>query len=137
MKAARKNGRARQDIGVFFLSVTGAFSLWSATNTSYTGHMAFGLKDPKSARTAMNLGLGFIGLQTIALLFLYGKRAYAAAGGAIVTGAALYAIYDYALRHGAPTNTVSDGQPSSAGALPPRGPGSWIEAGKIACSCQK
>jgi hypothetical protein len=127
----KKNGRARQDLGVFFLSVTGAFSLWSATNTSYTGHMAFGLKDPKSARTAMNLGAVFIGLQTVALLFLYGKRAYAAAGGALATGVALYAIYDHALRS-APAAQIN-GAPA-AGLLPER---TWIDAGKIACSCAK
>lgn len=120
-----KNGRTRQDIGVFFLSVTGAFSLWSATNTSYTGHMAFGLKDPKSARTAMNLGLLFIGLQTAALLFLYGKRAYAAAGGAALTGAALYAIYNHALEQ-APAAQINGASPP-AGLLPQ----------KASCSCAR
>jgi hypothetical protein len=119
-----KNGK--QDLGVFFLSVTGAFSLWSATNTSYTGHMAFGLKDPKSARTAMNLGAAFIGLQAIALLFLYGKRAYAAAGGAVLTGAALYAIYNHALNQ-APIAQINQPTPSAG----------WLEAGKIACRCSK
>jgi hypothetical protein len=128
-----KNGK--QDLGLFFLSVTGAFSLWSATNTSYTGHMAFGLRDPKSARTAMNLGIGFIGLQCVALLFLYGRKSYAATAGAVVTGVSLYAIYDYALRHSPPPN--SNGEPLSAGALPPKKLGTWIEAGKVACHCAK
>jgi hypothetical protein len=128
--------RSREDVGLFFLSVTGAFSLWSATNTSYTGHMAFGLRDPKSARTAMNLGAIFIGLQAAALMLLYGKRALAAAGGAIVTGAALYAIYDYALRHSPGPGTPSadhSGPPQSAGALPPKGFGSFIDAGLAYC----
>jgi hypothetical protein len=120
-----KRARARQDIGVFFLSVTGAFSLWSATNTSYTGHMAFGLQDPKSARTAMNLGAAFIALQAIALLFLYGKRAYAAAGGAILTGGALYLIYDHALKQ-APNAQINGGK-TVAGLLPQ----------KAACACAR
>jgi hypothetical protein len=127
----RKNGRARQDIGIFFLSVTGAFSLWSATNTSYTGHMAFGLKDPQSAKTAMNLGVLFIAVQAAALLFLYGKRAYAAAGGAMLTGAVLYGIYDHALKNAAQP------EPASAGYLPPRSAGAFAGAQKAPCACAK
>jgi len=114
-------GNGKQDLGLFFLSVTGAFSLWSATNTSYTGHMAFGVKDPESARTAMKLGLAFIALQAVALYLLYGRRALAASAGAMVTGAALYAIYDRALTQAAenppPTAGIEPGQlsPRSAG----------------------
>jgi len=97
VSASRGNGR--QDAGLFFLATTGAFSLWSATNTSYTGHMAFGMANPKSARTSMNLGLAFVGVLAGGMLLLYGKKATTAALGAAVAGGLLYAIYDKPLRY--------------------------------------
>lgn len=87
----------RQNVGLFLLAVPGALGAWSATNTSWTGHCAFGMANPRAARFSMNTGLAIISALAAGVYLLYGKRGEAAAIATAITGAGLYLLYDTAL----------------------------------------
>lgn len=87
----------KQNVGLFLLAVPGALGAWSATNTSWTGHCAFGLANPRAARFSMNTGLAIITALAAGVYLLYGKRGEAAAIATGITGLGLYVLYDTAL----------------------------------------
>lgn len=114
--------RAKMDIGLLILGVTGAFGIWSSLQTSPTGLWKFVAKDKDSqtervARDAMVLALGLIGAMSAGLYLVYGRRGVAASIGTMASGIGLYAYYDWLLKQGDAINNGQQSRYSPSGSI--------------------
>ena len=95
----KKNGMDKnEDVGLALLSISSAFGIWSAMNTSPVGMVSFAASNPKVAYAGMNTGLAMILAISAGLALLYGKHGYIAAGTSAATGVGLWVWYDHLLK---------------------------------------
>jgi hypothetical protein len=88
----------KPDLGILLLGVTGAFGVWSATNTSPVGTVQFGKTRPDIAYQGMNVGAALIGLMSLGIALHYGREGYPAAAATGLTGAALWLWYHHMIQ---------------------------------------
>lgn len=90
----------KEDLGLAILTSSAVFGAWSAWNSSLFTAATF-VDDPskyKHAKLAMDLGLLTAIATGAGVYMVYGKSGRAAAGAAVITGAALYLAYWMKLR---------------------------------------
>lgn len=94
----RKRMTAGEQAGLGLLTITGAFGLWSATNSSIFAmkNWAIDEQSKKNARAGMNMGLiTIVGLS--AGSYMLTRKPWIALA-TMGTGIALYGYYEYLLR---------------------------------------
>jgi hypothetical protein len=88
----------KPDLGILLLGVTGAFGVWSATNTSPVGTVQFGKTRPDVAYSGMNVGLGLIEAMALGIALHYGKDGLPAAVATAATGGVLWLWYHHLIQ---------------------------------------
>lgn len=85
----------KEDIGLSILTSGMVFGSWSAWSSSLFTVDTFVDTESKykSAKLAMDLGLGTAIVTGIGVYYVYGDKGKVAAGAAVVTGLALYLAY--------------------------------------------
>jgi hypothetical protein len=88
----------KPDLGILLLGVTGAFGVWSATNTSPVGTVQFGKTRPDIAYSGMNVGLALIEAMALGIGLHYKKEGLPAALATGATGAVLWLWYHHLIQ---------------------------------------
>lgn len=105
----------KQDIGLAILTSGMVFGSWSAWSSSLFTIDTFVDSESKyrSAKLAMDLGLGTAIATGLGVYYVYGEKGKVAAGAAIVTGLALYTVYYLKLKCNPKLDSVFNGKNKS------------------------